>query len=52
MSSQVEFVDIDWDGRRVSIEYQWLGTADATRVHGREHRRNRFQFGERIAQRR
>jgi pimeloyl-ACP methyl ester carboxylesterase len=31
VSSQVEFVDIDWDGRRVSIEYQWLGTADATR---------------------
>jgi pimeloyl-ACP methyl ester carboxylesterase len=27
----VEFLDIDWDGRRVSIEYQWLDGADATR---------------------
>jgi len=27
VNSPVEFVDIDWDGRRVSIEYQWLGAA-------------------------
>jgi len=26
----VEFIDIDWGGRRISIEYQWLGEADAT----------------------
>ena len=24
----VEFVDIDWRGRRVRIEHQWLGQGD------------------------
>lgn len=31
MNSKVEFIDIDWDGRRVSVEYQWQGGADNTR---------------------
>lgn len=26
---QPEFVSIDWDGRRVEIEYEWLGPKDA-----------------------
>jgi pimeloyl-ACP methyl ester carboxylesterase len=29
VSSKVDFIDIDWDGRGVSIEYQWLGAAQA-----------------------
>ncbi len=29
MTGPVEFVEIDWAGRRVRIEYQWLGSDDA-----------------------
>jgi pimeloyl-ACP methyl ester carboxylesterase len=31
VNSSVEFIDIDWDGRSISIEYQWLGDADPAR---------------------
>ena len=29
MTDGVEFADLDWDGRPVRIEYQWIGTRDA-----------------------
>ena len=25
MTAAIEFIDIDWDGRRISLEYQWIG---------------------------
>lgn len=28
MSSAVEFISIDWDGRPIQIEYQWVGPGD------------------------
>jgi len=31
VNTPVEFIDIDWDGRRVSVEYQWQGAANCTR---------------------
>jgi hypothetical protein len=25
VTAAIEFIDIDWDGRRISLEYQWIG---------------------------
>jgi pimeloyl-ACP methyl ester carboxylesterase len=31
VTGRIEFVDIDWDGQQVSIEYQWPGDCDRSR---------------------